>query len=87
MRLLCRLGFHSWYVDGSYLTTVDRCNFCPAVTDQFLAAQQDYERRLFTEIREAEPGLDFDILAGRVARRVANRLFNREEDPLARLKQ
>lgn len=67
MRLLCRLGLHSWYANGSYFTTVDRCNFCPAVSDQFLAAQQDREGQLWKEIQEAEPDLDLDTFTGKVA--------------------
>lgn len=74
MRLLCLVGFHSWYIDGSYFTSVNRCNFCPAVTDPFLAARQDHERQLFTEIREAEPGLDFDVLAERVSEKLYSEL-------------
>lgn len=75
MRLLCHLGLHNWYWDSALYSSVERCNFCPAVKDPIAVAQLDRERQLWKETREEEPGLGFHALSGRVA----TRLFSPEE--------
>lgn len=75
MRLSCYLGFHRWYMDSAFLSSAERCNFCPAVKDPVAVVQLNRERQLWKEIQEAEPNLSLDVMIGKVY----TRLFSPEE--------
>lgn len=68
-KFMCRLGFHSWYLDSGMFSRVNRCNYCLAVDSKEHAEQVDYERKLW-----AEENTDNNFLA--TADKVAKRLFN-----------
>jgi hypothetical protein len=72
-KILCFLGFHSWYSDSAFFYSVTRCNYCPTVDDENRLRRLEWERKLWEE--EGEKGGDHAETLLKVSRRLfANNL-------------
>jgi len=67
--LLCRLGFHQWYLDSAIFCSVQRCQRCSAVDDESDAKRLALERKIWEEEGRNNSGYSATFLA------VAKRLF------------
>lgn len=66
--LLCKLGFHKWYLDSAIYYGVHRCHRCSAVDDELEAERLALERKIWKE--ENSKSSDFKTVSIAVAKRL-----------------
>jgi hypothetical protein len=48
----CRIGLHRWFLDCAMFNSVDRCDMCGKVRDEWRGERLDRERSLWEEAGE-----------------------------------
>jgi len=69
--LLCRLGFHQWYLDSAIFCSVRRCYRCSVVDNESAAEKVALERKIWKE--ESQSNSDFVTVAFAVSKKLQSR--------------
>ena len=52
--LLCKLGFHQWYIDSAMRSSALRCNRCGCWEKEILGARVEEERAAWDNVKPSD---------------------------------